>query len=98
MKYVFNRINEHFERTFESAIPQGFSSTQYILQGGVRWCANCACLPQAGILVSQFRVLRTGTLSEIRPATCAIRYRALKNNSETENYGNKISLNSNTNR
>jgi hypothetical protein len=41
MKYTFNRINEHFEHTFESAIPQGFSSTRYILQGGVRWFANC---------------------------------------------------------
>jgi hypothetical protein len=27
MKYAFNRINEHFKHTFESAIPQGFSST-----------------------------------------------------------------------
>ena len=53
MKYVFNRINEHFERTFESAIPQGFSSTKYILQGGVRWYANC---PRVLGVVSQFRV------------------------------------------
>jgi len=28
---------------------------------------------QLRILVSQFRVLRTGTLSEIRPATCTSR-------------------------
>ncbi|WP_175552589.1 hypothetical protein [Tangfeifania diversioriginum] len=35
MKYVFNKINEHFERTFESAIPQGFSSTICKLHCGV---------------------------------------------------------------
>jgi hypothetical protein len=37
--------------------------TQYILQGGVRWYANC---PRVLGVVSQFRVLRTGMLFEIR--------------------------------
>lgn len=35
MKYIFTRINEYIESAFETAIPQGFSSTKDILQGGV---------------------------------------------------------------
>jgi len=38
MKYIFNRINEHIENDFESAIPQGFSSTSAIQQ---HWFSVC---------------------------------------------------------
>jgi hypothetical protein len=34
MKYIFNEINEHMEIAFESAIPQGFSSTCNIAKKG----------------------------------------------------------------
>jgi hypothetical protein len=36
MKYVFNRIYAHIEIAFNSAIPQGFSSTICKLHCGVR--------------------------------------------------------------
>ena len=35
MKYIFNKINEHIESAFESAIPQGFSSTHAITHVGL---------------------------------------------------------------
>jgi len=68
MKYVFNRINEYFERTFESAIPQGFSSTQYILQGGVWWYASCGFSFRSSVSFGQERSPQSA------PTTCTNRY------------------------
>ena len=41
MKYLFNRTNEYIRTAFETAIPQGFSSTICKLHCG---CSGVRCL------------------------------------------------------
>jgi hypothetical protein len=63
MIIILDLLEELTVKYLIGAIPEGFSSTQYILQGGVRWYTNCA-LGTRGRFTIQSAGWRTGKRSE----------------------------------
>jgi hypothetical protein len=67
LKMILNLLEGLTGKYLIGAIPQGFSSTRYILQGGIRWYANCGFWFRSSVSFGQERSPKSA------PTTCTNR-------------------------